>query len=135
MFGVNRIPSRKGFDKERGFDEWDHLELFGTIRHHYANRRKRSRKGQKIVIWLYPTHVSREDWRDDPVAIGNVWTQEGKLFGSTYLASETFYSLFPCLVAKIFKEIIITIRNMKYRRGDLDCIEFSPNETPPEDLW
>lgn len=134
-FGVNRFPPRREFDeKEGGFKEWDHLELFGTIRYHDNNRKTRSRKGRKVVIWLFPTHVPRQDWRDDPGAIGGVWTQEGKLFGTLHLASDTFYSLFPCLMAGIFKELNITIRNMKYRRGDLDCIEFSPIETSLEDL-
>lgn len=42
-----------------------------------------------------------------------------------HLASDAFYSLFPCLGAGIFKELEIKIRNMKYRKGDLDGIEFS----------
>jgi hypothetical protein len=134
-FGVNRFPPMKGFsDKEGGIDEWDHLEVFGTVRYHWTNRKTRPRKGQKVVLWIFPTHVPRNDWRADPNAIGGVWTQDGKLFGTMRLASDTFYSLFPCLVAGIFKELEIDIRNMKYRRGDLDRIEFSPNETPIEDL-
>ena len=134
-FGVNRLPPMKGFsDKEGGIDEWDHLEVFGTVRYHWTNRKTRPRKGQKVVLSIFPTHVPRDDWRADPNAIGGVWTQEGKLFGTMRLASDTFYSLFPCLVAGIFKELGINIRNMKYRRGDLDRIEFSPNETPIEDL-
>jgi hypothetical protein len=121
-------------EKEGGFKEWDHLELFGTIRYHKANRKTRSRRGQKVVIWISPTHIPRNDWRDDPNAIGGVWTQAGKLFGTLFLGSDIFYSLFPCLVAGTFKEMGITIRNMRYRRGDLDCIEFSPQETSLEDL-
>ncbi len=134
-FGVNRFPPRKRSDeKEGGFDEWDHLEIFGTVRYHYANWKTRPRTGQKVILWITPTHFPREHWRKDPDAIGGVWTEDKKLFGTTYLASDTFYSLFPCLAAGIFKELQINIRNMRYRRGDLDCIDFSPKETPLEDL-
>jgi hypothetical protein len=134
-FGINRFRPRIEFgEKEGGFKEWDHLEIFGTIQHHRANRRTRPRKGQKVILWIFPTDVPRKDWREDPAAIGGVWTEQGKLFGTMYLAADTFYSLFPCLVAGIFKELEITIRNMKYRRGDLDQIEFSPMETSIEDI-
>lgn len=121
-------------DKEGGIDEWDHLEVFGTIRYHWTNRKTRPRRGQKVVLWLSSTRVPRENWREDPEAVGSVWTEDGKLFGALRLPSDTFYSLFPCLAAGIFKEIQAHIRNMKYRRGDLDRIEFSPDETPIEDL-
>jgi hypothetical protein len=134
-FGVNRIPPMKGIsDKEGGIDEWDHLEVFSTVRYHWTNRKTRPRRGQKVILWLFPTHVPRENWRDDPDSVGSVWTEDGKLFGTLRLPSDAFYSLFPCLAAGIFKEIQIHIRNMKYRRGDLDRIEFSPKETPIEDL-
>jgi hypothetical protein len=134
-FGVNHFRSRKGYgEKEGGIDEWDHLEVFGTVRYHWTNRKTRTRKGQKVVLWLSPTHVPRENWREDPESIGGVWTEDGKLFGALRISADTFYSLFPCLAAGMFKEIQIHIRNMKYRRGDLDCIEFSPNETRSEDL-
>lgn len=39
-FGVNRFPLRKEFNRrESGIDEWDNLEVFGTVRYHYANRK------------------------------------------------------------------------------------------------
>lgn len=134
-FGVNRRRPIKELDeREGGFDDWDHLEVFGTVHHHDANRKTRNRKGQKVILWIFPTHVPRDNWRDDPEAVGGVWTEGGKLYGSLRLAADTYYSLFPCLLAGVFKEIQATIRDMKYRRGKLDRMEFSPTETSIEDL-
>ena len=63
-----------------------------------------------------------------------MWTEGGKLFGACRIASDTFYSLFPCLTANHFKELEIKILDMHHRRGKLDSIEFAPKETPMEDL-
>jgi hypothetical protein len=133
-FGVNRFPSIKGFlEKESGFDEWDHLQVFGVVRYHQTSK-TRKRTGQKVELWVFPEHTPRKEWRDDPEAIGGVQTREGKLFGSCSIPADAFYSLFPCLAANRFKELEIKIRGMRYRRGDLDGIEFVPEETPMEDL-
>lgn len=71
---------------------------------------------------------------DDPDAIGGVWTEEGKLSGTCRIASDTFYSLFPCLTASHFKELEIKITDMHLWRGKPDSIEFAPKETQMEDL-
>lgn len=35
-FGVNRFRPIKGLqEKEGGYDEWDHLQVFATIRYHH----------------------------------------------------------------------------------------------------
>jgi hypothetical protein len=134
-FGVYRFPSIKGLlEKEGGYDDWDHLQIFGTVRYHQPNRKVRKRTGQRVELWVSPEHTPRKEWRDDPEAIGGVWTEEGKLFGACRIASDAFYSLFPCLAADRFKELEIKIRGMRYRRGKLDSIELSPKETPMEDL-
>jgi hypothetical protein len=134
-FGVNRLPVIKGLiEKEGGFDEWDQLQVFGVVRYHWASNRKRKRTGQKVELWIFPQHTPRKDWREDPEAIGGVWTQEGKMFGSCSIPADTFYSLFPCLSTDRFKELEIKIRGMHYRRGKIDGIEFAPEETPIEDL-
>jgi hypothetical protein len=134
-FGVNRLPVIKGLlEKKGGFNEWDHLQIFGVVRYHWTSTRKRKRTGQKVELWLFPEHTPRDDFRDDPEAIGGVNTREGKLFGSCRIPADAFYSLFPCLVSNRFKELEIKIREMHYRRGKIDRIEFAPEETPMEDL-
>jgi len=85
-------------------------------------------------LWVFPTHVPRKNWRDDPEAIGRVWTQEGKLFGTLRISADTFYSLFPCLASDHFKELELRLLRMHYRQGDIDGFSFRPKETPMEDL-
>jgi hypothetical protein len=134
-FGVNRLPPIKGLqEKEGGIDEWDHLQVFATVRYHDKGRKGRKRTGQRVELWVSPTHVPRENWRDDPEAVGRVWTEQGRLFGSVFIPADVFYSLFPCLASSHFKELELRLLRMHYRHGDIDRIEFAPEETPMEDL-
>ncbi len=134
-FGDYRLPVLKGLlEKEGGYDDWDHLQIFGTVRHHQPNRKTRKRTGQRVELWVSPTQTPRNEWRDDPEAIGGVWTEKGKLFGACRIASDAFYSLFPCLATDRFKQLEIKILDMHHRSGKLDSIEFAPEETPMEDL-
>ncbi|HSB07529.1 MAG TPA: hypothetical protein VLK23_20310 [Thermodesulfobacteriota bacterium] len=133
-FGVNRFRSIKGRREEEAYEEWDHLQVFATIRHHDKAVRGRKRTGQRVELWVFPTHVPRADWREDPEAVGGVWTEQGKLFGSLHVPADAFYSLFPCLATNHFKELELRILRMHYRHGDIAGIRFAPEETPMEDL-
>jgi hypothetical protein len=133
-FGINPFRSTKSLDKEDAYDEWDHLQVFATVRHHEKPRKGRKRTGQRIELWLHPTHVPRTDWRDDPEAVGGVWTEQGKLFGTLSIPADSFYSLFPCLASNHFKELELRLLRMHYRQGDIHGIAFRPKETPMEDL-
>jgi hypothetical protein len=133
--GVNRLRPIKGLqEKEGGFDEWDRLKIFTTIRFHYKPRKGRKRTGQRLELWVRPTHVPRTDWRDDPEAVGGVHTEKGHLFGTVFVPADTFYSLIPCLASNHFKELVLKVLRMHYRQGDIDEFEFSPEETPMEEL-
>jgi hypothetical protein len=134
-FGVNRLGPIKGLQEEKEpYDEWDHLQIFATIRYHDKAVKGRKRTGQHVELWVFPTHVPRKDWRDDPEAVGRVWTEQGKLFGTLRIPADSFYSLFPCLASNHFKELELRLLRMHYRQGDVDGIEFAPKETPMEDL-
>jgi len=134
-FGVNRLGPIKGLQEEKEpYDEWDHLQVFATVRYHHKPRKGRKRTGQRVELWVHPTHVPRTDWRDDPEAVGGVWTEQGRLFGTLSIPADTFYSLFPCLASNHFKELVLRLLRMHYRQGDIDGIEFAPKETPLEDL-
>ena len=126
--------SKDSRKRKMRIDEWDHLQVFATVRYHHKPLKGRKRTGQHVELWLSPTHVPRTDWRDDPEAIGGVWTEQGRLFGTVYIPADTFYSLFPCLASNHFKELVLRLIRMHYRQGDIDGIEFSPKETPMEDL-
>jgi hypothetical protein len=134
-FGVNLFRrSKRRREEEEAYEEWDNLKVFGTIRYHHKPLKGRKRIGQPVELWLSPTHVPRTDWRDDPEAIGGVWTEQGRLLGSVYIPADTFYSLFPCLASNHFKELVLRVIRMHYRHGDIHGIEFNPKETPMEDL-
>ena len=134
-FGVNRLGPIKGLQEEKEpYDEWDHLQIFATVRYHDKAVKGRKRTGQRVELWVFPTHVPRTDWRDDPEAVGGVWTEQGKLFGSLHVPADAFYSLFPCLVTNHFKELELRVLRMHYRHGDIAGIRFAPEETPMEDL-
>jgi hypothetical protein len=134
-FGVNRFRSKKEIQaKEDPYDELDHLQIFATIRYHDRHNKGRKRTGQRVELWVFPTHVARKDWRNDPEAVGGVWTEQGKLFGSLHVPADAFYSLFPCLASNHFKELELILRRMHYRQGDIYGIRFAPKETPMEDL-
>jgi len=134
-FGVNRFRSKEEIQaKENIYDEWDHLQVFATIRYHDKPCKGRKRTGQRVELWLHPTHVPRTDWRDDPEAVGGVWTEQGKLFGTLSIPADSFYSLFPCLALNHFKELELRLLRMHYRQGDIHGIAFRPKETPMEDL-
>ena len=133
-FGVNRFRRTKRHQEEEPYDEWGHLQVFATVRYHHKPTKGKKRTGQQVELWVSPTDVPRKDWRDDPEAVGGVWTERGRLFGTLHIPSEAYYSLFPCLASNHFKELELRILRMRYRHGDLDGISFAPKETPMEDL-
>jgi hypothetical protein len=133
-FGVNRLRPIRGLQKkEGGYDEWDRLVVFATIRYHHKPRKGRKKTGQRLELWVRPTHIPRTDWREDPEAVGGVHTEKGQLFGTVFVPADTFYSLFPCLASNHFKELVLKLLRMHYREGIIDEFEFAPKETPMED--
>lgn len=93
-FCVNRLLPLPGLiEKEGGIWEFDHLEVFGTVRYHHTTRRTRRRTGQKVVMSVYPFHFSREDYVKNPEAVGTVRTENGMLLGGMHVPSDAYYSL------------------------------------------
>ncbi|MDF1554392.1 MAG: hypothetical protein P1P84_15080 [Deferrisomatales bacterium] len=130
-FGVNR--NRKLFPE--AFDEWDLIEVFGTVRHHDGSgRRGKKLRWPNVEVWISPTTTPREQWRDDPEAVGGVRTESGKLHVYTQFPVEVYLSLIPCFSMGHFKEMYLHVRNLYRRSGTLDSISLNPKETPLEDL-
>ena len=128
------VGTRRVWETKRHMTNGIIYRFFATVRYHNKPRKGRKRIGQRVELWVFPTHVPRKDWRDDPEAVGGVWTEQGRLFGTLSIPADTFYSLFPCLTSNHFKELQLGILRMHYRQGDLDGIRFAPKETPMEDL-
>jgi hypothetical protein len=135
-FGVNW---RRGWKIEEGmgdrpYDEWDDIKVFGTVRDHKTYRRGSRRKFQKVEVRLYPTRLPRDQWCDDPDAVGGVYAEKGILHAGVYLAADAFYSLVPCFSANHYREVVLQVRDLRYTRGRLYRIEFHPEVTLPEDM-
>jgi hypothetical protein len=91
---------RRGWKIEEGmgdrpYDEWDDIKVFGTVRHHVTHRKGDRRKFQKVEVRLYPTHLPRDKWRDDPDAVGGVYAEKGILHAGVYLAADALL-IVPC---------------------------------------
>lgn len=130
-FGLN---PRRGRPGEESLDEWDHLVIDCTIRHAWRPSGSRRRVPELAEIWISPSSAPRSEWREDPKAVGAVWTDREKMIVSVRLASEVFHSLFPCLAANHFREVTFTVRDFHYHNGSLERISLEPEETPDEDL-
>lgn len=126
------IPDRKY--EESGHKEWDRITITTKIRHHITNRINSRRKFEVVEFWLSPDHTLRSNWSKDAKDIGGIFSDRGLLRAYVDLASDAFYSLIPCLVTDHFKEINVSVRNLRYSHGDIQSIGFEPKETPPEDL-
>jgi len=136
IFGVNPRRGSK-IDEllgDKPYDDWDDIEVFGTIRHHNSDRKGRRRIFTAVEISIHPTHAPRDEWRNDPEAIGGVWTEKEKLRVNVSVAADTYHSLIPCFANNHFKEIRLEVRNLRYTQGSLYRISFDPEETPREDM-
>lgn len=70
----------------------------------------------------------------DPEAIGGVQTSGSGISATGFTPADAYYSFFPCLAAGAFKEMCLRVRNLRYRRGDLEGVDFDPELTPTEDF-
>jgi len=133
-FGIKYPESRRD-PNGRSFDEWDRVEIVGKIRHHSRGRMTRRRPFEVAEVWLFPIHIPRSEWEKDPQDIGNIMqANNGLLRVMIYLAAGAYYSLIHSLSTNQFKQLTVTIRNLRFSRGYVDGIQFDPEETPPEDL-
>jgi hypothetical protein len=126
------VPERKYDDS--GHKERDHITITTKVRHHTTTRAKSSRKFEAMEFILFPDHALRGKWSKDAERIGMIFFDRQSLRAHVDLASDVYYSLIPGLAACHFKEITLTVRNLRYWRGDIQWIGFQPEETPSEEL-
>jgi hypothetical protein len=93
------------------YDEHDAIVVVGALR----NRTKR--KFNRGELHLLPTDTPRSKWSDEATRIGNIWVMDGCLHASAWMASDTFYSLTPAFATGRFKEMSITVSNLRYNKG------------------
>lgn len=133
-FGI-KYPESWCNRKERSFNEWDRVEIFGKIRHHDRGRTTHRRPFESAEVWLHPIHTPRNEWEKDPKDIGGIFqASNGKLGVIIELAAGAYYSIIHSLSVNQFKQLTVHVRNLRYSRGSVDGIAFDPEETPPEDL-
>lgn len=122
-FGLNHHP----WELSPGhYDEYDTITILGRLR----NTTKR--KLTTGELYVLPTHVPRSEWSDESNRIGNAWVKEGKLCCSAWVHSDLYYSLPPTLSEHRFKEMVITVSNLRYNKGGTDFIRFHREETELE---
>jgi hypothetical protein len=126
------VPERR-YD-ESGHKEWDHITITTKVRHHTTTRAKSSRKFEAIEFSLRPDHELRGKFSKDAKDIGLIMFDRRILRAYVHLALDVYYSLIPCLATNHFKEITLSVRDLRYWRGDIQWIGFQPEETPPEEL-
>lgn len=126
------IPERKYDDS--GHKEWDRIIVTTKIRHHETNRVKSRRKFEAVEFCLSPDHTLRGKWNKDAKSIGMILYDRELFRAYVDLASDVYYSLIPLLATSHFKEITLSVRNLRYWRGDIQWIGFQPEETPSEEL-
>ena len=125
------IPERKYDDS--GHKEWDRIVVATKVRHHDTSRIKSRRKFEAMEFWLSPDHALRGNWSKDAERIGMIFFDRQSFRAHVDLASDVYFSLIPCLATCHFKEITLTVRNLRYWRGDIQWIGFQPEETPAEE--
>ena len=127
MSGTRKRTSSIGWNlTTKPFRELDHLEVTGTVVSHDTNRKPNRRKFKSVDLRMVPTHVPRDDWREDLEAVGHTWTEkgeQGKLHGVVHVPADVFYSLIPCLAINHFREFWVKVLNLHYTKGSID--EFS----------
>lgn len=126
------IPERK-YD-ESGHKEWDHIVITTKVRHHETSRVKSRRDFEAVELCLSPDHALRGNWSKEARRVGGVLCDRKLVRAYVDLASDVYYSLIPCLAAGHIREITVSLRDLRYSRGDIQWIGFNPEETPSEDL-
>lgn len=126
------IPERKYDDS--GHHEWDWIRVFTKVRHHDTSRMKSSRKFESIEFCLHPDHELRGKFSKEAIDIGLIMFDRRMLRAHVHLASDVYYSLIPCLATNHLKEISLSVRNLRYWRGDIQSIAFNPEEVPFEEI-
>lgn len=107
-FGINRHP----WELSPGhYDESDTIIIVGTL------RTRTQRKFDRGNLHLLTSELPRSKWSDEATRIGNVWVRDGCLNASAWIASDTFHSLSPALAAGRFKQMCITVSNLRYNKG------------------
>lgn len=87
---------------------------------------KTKRKFTSGEAHLLPSFVSRKDRENGADRIGNVWTKLGRIYCSTFIPADVFYSLPQCLAAGKFVQMEWRVNDLKYRRGEMDGIWLRP---------
>lgn len=125
-FGINH-SNRKVWPEH--FWEHDAFDVHGLIRHAY------DKPIEGIQLHVEPIHVDRERLNPEADCIGVAWMQQKTvLYASVQVPADAFYSLAECLGRGAFKEVSITLLDLKRGRARVDgfCLEAMP--TAEDDL-
>jgi hypothetical protein len=69
-FGI-KYPEFRRDRNGRRFNEWDHVEIVGKVRHHDRGCTSHRRPFETVEVWLFWIHAPRNEWEKDPKDIGS----------------------------------------------------------------
>lgn len=123
-FGINHHP----WEMSPGhFDEHDTITVVGRL------RSQTHRKFAMGELYLLPSQVPHAEWSDETDRIGNAWIKDGKLCCSAWIQNDAFYSLPPAFAVHRFKEMVMTVCDLRYNKGKTDFIRLHHEITELDD--
>jgi len=120
-------------DPGRPFSDWNMVTLEGKIRHISTDVPQR-RQYSYLIVEIMASQYESEDFGPERTAIGLAQAIESTLQCFTQIPIHSFISIIPSIEKSRFKEVVIRVKNFKYRRGPIDHLDLNSNRTPSEDL-
>ena len=122
-WGVNRM--RWEFAPECVYER-NLIAVEGRIWHIDSDIRKR-RKFKNMRMHLLPSRHTVQEWGEEEVdQVGAIYVKEGVLCGSAFIPEQAHATLIGSLAAGCFKEMVVTVKNLRYNKGTTDKICMNP---------
>ena len=125
-FGINHTNRHIWPEK---FWEHDAIEVHGSIRHAY------NKPIEKIRLHVEPIRVPRERFNTEATDIGGAWMEQKMvLYAHVGVPADAFYSLAESLGRGEFKEVSLTLLDLKRGRARVDGFCLEPRLTADDNL-
>ncbi len=115
-WGVNRM--RWEFAPDWAYER-NRIVVEGRIWHIDSDIRKR-RKYERLSAYLFSSSSPISEWNQEANSIGGVWVEDGALCCGAHMPLDTFVTMVPSLVVGCFKQVVVTVLDLKYNKGRTD---------------
>ena len=125
-YGINH-SNRKVWPEH--FWEHDSFEVHGPIRHAY------DKPIERIRLHVGPIRIPRERFNAEATCIGAAWMEERTtLYVGVEVPADAFYSLAEGVGRGVFKEVSITLLDLKRGKARVDGVCLEAKLTADDDL-